>query len=99
TFARRFGEDAVQGGDRPAARLGYPTVANAAVISSRTAGSSIVGGTRYSIPSAIFLIVPRRILPERVLGSRGTTRAVLNAATGPIRSRTIRTSSSAMASL
>ena len=38
-------------------------------------------------------IVPRRILPERVLGSRFTTRASLNAATGPIRSRTRATSS------
>ena len=30
----------------------------------------------------------RRILPDRVFGSRATTRASLNAATGPIRSRT-----------
>ena len=39
-------------------------------------------------PSAIFFMVPRRILPERVLGRRGTVMASLNAATGPIFSRT-----------
>ena len=33
-------------------------------------------------------MVPRRILPERVLGRRGTVMASLNAATGPIFSRT-----------
>jgi hypothetical protein len=31
--------------------------------------------------------VPRRILPERVFGSRATTIASLNDATGPILSR------------
>src|SRR5213593_1536899 len=60
---------------------GYPSDVNAVVISSRMTGSSIVGGTRYSTPSAIFFIVPRRILPERVLGNRWTTVAVLKQAT------------------
>src|SRR5260370_41085079 len=53
----------------------------------------MVAGTPCSTPSAIFFMVPRRILPERVLGRRFTTATVLNAATGPIRSRTISTSS------
>ena len=57
-----------------------------------------MAGTRYSLASAIFLTVPRRIFPDRVFGSRWTTTAVLNAATGPIRSRTIATSSSAITS-
>ncbi len=34
-------------------------------------------------------MVPRRIFPERVLGRRLTTVAVLKPATGPMRSRTI----------
>ena len=42
----------------------------------------------HSSPSAILRIVPRSTLPERVLGSARTTRACLNDATGPIRSRT-----------
>ena len=49
----------------------------------------MVAGTLYSTLSAILCMVPRRILPERVLGSRLTTTAVLKAATGPMRSRTI----------
>ena len=53
----------------------------------------MVAGTPYSTPSAIFFMVPRRILPERVLGRRFTTATVLNAATGPMRSRTSSTSS------
>jgi hypothetical protein len=55
----------------------------------------IVDGRRHGpgSPSAIFFIVPRRILPERVFGSRGTTMASLKAATGPILSRTSATSS------
>ena len=48
----------------------------------------MVAGTLYGWPSAIFFTVPRRILPERVFGRRGTTVAVLKAATGPIDSRT-----------
>ena len=44
-------------------------------------------------PSAIFFMVPRRILPERVFGSRGTVIASLKAATGPILSRTSATHS------
>ena len=57
-------------------------------ISSSTFGSSIVAGMVQLSPSAIFFMVPRRILPERVFGSRGTVMASLNAATGPIFSRT-----------
>ena len=44
-------------------------------------------------PSAILRMVPRRILPERVFGSRATAIAILKAATGPILSRTSATSS------
>ena len=51
-------------------------------------GSSIVAGIVQASPSAIFCIVPRRILPERVFGRRSTITASLKAATGPIRSRT-----------
>ena len=39
-------------------------------ISSRIIGSSMVAGTLNSLPSASFFMVPRRILPERVLGRR-----------------------------
>jgi hypothetical protein len=46
---------------------------DASPISSRIAGSSMVAGIFQSSPSAIFCMVPRRILPERVLGSRSTT--------------------------
>src|ERR1051325_5180845 len=67
---------------------GYPNVLSEPAISSSVTGSSIVGGTTYVVPSAIFLIVPRTIFPERVFGRRFTTAAVLNDATGPIRSRT-----------
>jgi hypothetical protein len=51
----------------------------------------IVDGRRHLpriVPSAIFFMVPRRILPERVLGRRLTVMAILKAATGPIFSRT-----------
>src|SRR5438132_10549147 len=60
----------------------------------------IVDRRRHAIldPVRDLLIVPRRILPERVLGSRGTMAAVLKHATGPIRSRTIATRSGTMAS-
>ena len=54
----------------------------------RIAGSSIVAGTLYCLPSAMLFMVPRRILPERVLGRRATAATSLNAATGPICSRT-----------
>src|SRR5262249_50080551 len=60
---------------------------NAVPISSRMTGSSIVARTFHGSPSAIFFIVPRRILPERVFGNRATAMATLNAATGPIFSR------------
>ena len=66
----------------------YPSVCNAARISSRMAGSSIVAGILKSSPSAILTMVARRILPDRVLGRRLTTSACLKAATGPIWSRT-----------
>ena len=59
------------------------------LISSNIAGSSIVGGILYSTLSAIFLIVPRKILPDLVFGSLLITIATLNAATGQILSRTI----------
>jgi Flp pilus assembly protein TadG len=62
-------------------------------ISSRIAGSSMVAGIFQSSPSAIFCMVPRRILPERVLGRRFTVSAILKAATGPISSRTSLTTS------
>jgi hypothetical protein len=68
------------------------------VISSRIAGSSMVAGTEYSSPSAMRRIVPRRIFPERVFGSRPTTAAVLNAATGPISLRTSPVTSPTMSS-
>jgi len=56
---------------------------NASPISSSTLGSSMVAGIVQGSPSAIFLMVPRRIFPERVFGSRATVIASLNAATGP----------------
>ena len=45
-------------------------------------------GTGSGRPSAIPRMVRRRILPERVFGSPGTTTTSWNAATGPTRSRT-----------
>ena len=41
------------------------------------AGSSIVGGILYSTLSAIFLIVPLKILPDLVLGSLLITIAIV----------------------
>ena len=58
----------------------------------------MVAGVAYGRPSAIFFTVPRRILPERVFGRRGTRAAVLNAATGPIEARTRSTSSGTISS-
>ena len=52
------------------------------LISSKIAGSSIVGGILYSTLSAIFLIVPLKILPDLVFGSLLITIAILNAAVG-----------------
>ena len=60
---------------------------------SSTLGSSMVEGVVTSLPSAMSRIVRRRIFPERVFGRRSTTTAVLNEATGPIRSRTSWTAS------
>src|SRR6185436_21063575 len=53
-----------------AAPLAYPSSLRAFSISWRIAGSSIVAGILYSSESAIFCMMPRRIFPERVLGSR-----------------------------
>ena len=47
------------------------------LISSKIAGSSIVGGILYSTLSAIFLIVPLKILPDLVFGSLLITIAIL----------------------
>ena len=73
--------------NRQPRRIGFST--------SRTAGSSMVDGGGSSLPSAISRMVLRKILPERVFGSAGTTSTSLNAATAPISSRTAVTSSSA----
>ena len=48
----------------------------------------MVTGARNCLLSAILTIVPRRILPDRVLGKRSTTQANLKAATGPVFSHT-----------
>jgi len=53
----------------------------------------MVAGILKSSPSAIFTIVARKILPDRVFGNRSTTATSLNAATGPIVSRTRATQS------
>src|SRR5215470_5245473 len=66
----------------------YTLPFSASPISSSTLGSSIVAGMVQLSPSAIFLMVPRRILPERVFGSLPTVIASLKAATGPSFSRT-----------
>ena len=58
-------------------------------ISSKIAGSSMVGGILYSTLSAIFLIVPLKIFPDLVFGNLFITITTLNAATGPILSLTI----------
>ena len=65
-----------------------PLSFSAPPISSSTLGSSMVAGMVQASPSAIFLMVPRRILPERVFGRRCTMMARRNDATGPILSRT-----------
>src|SRR5581483_9950766 len=46
----------------------YTLPFSASPISSSTLGSSMVAGMVQGSPSAIFLMVPRRILPERVFG-------------------------------
>jgi len=51
-------------------------------ISSKITGSSIVAGIVHISWSAIFFIVPRRIFPDRVFGSRATTTACLATASG-----------------
>jgi hypothetical protein len=56
---------------RPAARY-HPSRPTADAISLSTSGFSIVAGILYFLPSAIFRMVPLRILPERVFGKRGT---------------------------
>ena len=72
---------------------GAPLSSNRGALAEGMAGSSMVAGTFTSLPSASFFMVPRRILPERVLGRRLTTATSLKAATGPISSRTLATSS------
>ena len=57
---------------------------SAAPISSSTFGSSMVAGMLQLSPSAIFLMVPRRIFPERVFGSRPTVREVEEAIDGDL---------------
>ena len=47
-----------------------PRSFSAPPISSSTLGSSMVAGIVQASPSAIFLMVPRRIFPERVFGRR-----------------------------
>ena len=59
----------------------------------------MVGGILYSTLSAIFLIVPRKILPDLVFGSLFIIIATLKAATGPILSLTIWTHSLEIVSL
>ena len=56
----------------------------------------MVAGMFQDSPSAMLRMVPRSILPERVLGRRSTTAHSLNAATGPMRSRTSATASATM---
>ena len=70
----RGGQCRPQAGSAGCAR---PMAASAMAISSRMAGSSMVAGIFQSSPSAILTIVPRRILPERVFGSRSTTQRAL----------------------
>ncbi len=53
----------------------------------------MVEGTGSSRPSAIPLMVLRRIFPERVLGSAGTTSTALKLATAPMECLTAATSS------
>ena len=94
-MTRRVGADFARNpiaADRQA-RPPTPFPFSAPPISSRIAGSSIVAGIVQGSPSAIFFMVPRRILPERVFGSRATVMASLKAATGPIFSRTSATHS------
>src|ERR1700694_1327715 len=55
---------------------GYPSRPSTRVISSSAAGSSMVGGIVQAALSAILRIVPRKIFPDRVLGSFVTTAAV-----------------------
>jgi len=57
-------------------------VLSALSISLRITGSSIVAGMIHGSPSAIFFIVPRRTLPERVFGSLETVIVSLKAARG-----------------
>src|SRR5450432_2370719 len=72
---------------------------NEPAISSSTFGSSMVAGMVQASPSAIFLMVPRRIFPDRVFGNRATVMASLKAATGPSLSRTSATISFSMSAV
>ena len=46
---------------------------SASATSASAVGPSMVEGVSNASPSAILRIVPRRILPERVFGRRGTS--------------------------
>jgi hypothetical protein len=50
--------------------LATPFTRNASPISCKMAGSSMVAGMVQASPSAIFLMVLGRILPERVFSAR-----------------------------
>jgi len=88
----------LRGSNGPLDQQPTPLPLSAAQISSRIPASSMVAGMVQLSPSAIFFMVPRRILPDRVLGSRPTVMASLKAATGPIFSRTRTTHSRSMSS-
>src|SRR5258705_11739783 len=69
----RIGESRDSGFDashRPGMKVGSHTLPfSASPISSSTFGSSMVAGIFPGSPPAIFLLVPRRILPYLVFGS------------------------------
>src|SRR5882672_4664149 len=68
--SRDSGFDASQ---RPGMTMvGHTLPLSASPISSSTLGSAMVAGIVHASPSAIFLMVPRRIFPERVFGNRPT---------------------------
>src|SRR5258705_6602222 len=93
----RIGESRDSGFDashRPGMTVGSHTLPfSASPISSSTLGSSMVAGLVPGSPTALFLMAPRRILPERAFSSRATVIASLNAAAGSGLSRTKPTSS------
>src|SRR5690606_30397748 len=66
--ARGARDDGDLAGESRHGHTPIPRSFSAAVISSRIAGSSMVAGMLHDSRSAIFFMVPRRILPERVFG-------------------------------